>query len=52
MSRPELTPEERADETRAWKADLRSTPEGERAYQEMYGRVLKAAGRRANRRSA
>ncbi|MGF1598811.1 MAG: hypothetical protein ACFCVK_18095 [Acidimicrobiales bacterium] len=52
MSRDDKTPEEHAAETRAWKADLRSTPEGEAEYQEMCARAVDAAERLATRRSA
>ena len=51
MSRRELAPEERAAETRAWKADLRSTSEGEREYQEMCARARDAVEHDLTRRS-
>ncbi len=52
MSRDDNTPEEHAALARAWKADLRSTPEGEAEYQDMCAKAIDAAERRATRRSA
>lgn len=52
MSRDAKTPEEHVAQTRAWKADLRSTPEGEAEYQEMCVKAVDAAQRLATRRSA
>ena len=52
MSRDDKSPEEQVAETRAWKADLRSTPEGEAAYKEMCARAIEVAERLETRRSA
>ena len=51
MSRDDKTPEESVVQTRAWKANLRSTPEGEAEYQEMCAKAVDAAQRLATRRS-
>jgi hypothetical protein len=52
VSRDDKTPEEHVARTRAWKADLRSTPEGEAEYQEMCAKAIDTAQRLATRRSA
>ena len=42
MSRDGKTPDEHVAQTRVWKADLRSTPEGEAEYQEMCAKAVDA----------
>ena len=52
VKRDEMTPEEQVARSKAWKAELRSTPEGETEYQEMRQRAIDAAEQLAARRSA
>jgi hypothetical protein len=52
VNREEMTPEEQVARSKAWKAELRSTPDGEAEYQEMCQRAIEAAKKLATRRSA
>ena len=52
VKRDEMTPEEQVARATAWKAELRSPPEGEAEYREMRQRAIEAAEQLATRRSA
>ncbi|MDH3683932.1 MAG: hypothetical protein OEV40_28750 [Acidimicrobiia bacterium] len=52
MAHIDESPERSVARTRAWKADLRSTTEGEAEYQDMCARAVEAAKRLAAHRSA